>query len=191
MVISTEMWNNFCILLKERFHNKILTTEDSVRYLFFYVLTKYDEFNPNHIILEYPFKDRKKLDTVIENNNSKIAFEFKFHRTNSSSDPKTMNAGNLFSDFFRLKRFKYSHEGFRCFSIYITDTVMQNYFKNTNHIIKKWYIACDEIYLSENDFRKMPKTFLKRTNEITSCKAKIVTKKQIDKEYLLIVTEIL
>ena len=185
--IPKATWNEFASKLKERFDREIPTTEDSVRYLFFYALTRHG-FDPNQIIQEYRYKNTE-IDTVISTGASTIALEFKFHKERpNSAIPRPENAGQLFSDFFRLKRFK-SSKDMSCFCVYVTSGSMQKYFATRNDVLEKWYHAGGEIPLKEDDFVRMPKTFVKYAGEITPCLVKNM-KKNIGRKHHLMVTQI-
>ena len=187
--IPSAVWDEFASKLKERLDKKIPTTEDSVRYLFFYALTRHG-FDPNQIIQEYRYKSTE-IDTMIHLSTSRIAYEFKFHKERPNSTiPRPMNAGQLFSDFFRLKRFMDVNKDASCFSVYVMGDSMRKYFTKRGNKLEEWYLANGEVLVGEDDFAKMPKTFLKYAGEITQCKTRTM-KKNIGKKYHLIVTEIL
>ena len=187
--IPKAAWDEFASRLEERFSKKMPTTEDSVRYLFFHALTRCG-FDPNQITLEYRYKGTE-IDTVVHLDTSRIAYEFKFHKERPNTvTPKPMNAGQLFADFFRLKRFMAANKGTSCFSVYVAGDSMRKYFANREGILREWYFANGEVPVGEGDFAKMPETFLKYAGEITPCKTRTM-KKNIGEKYCLIVTEIL
>ncbi len=94
----TDVFLEFASMLDDRFANRVFTTEDSVRYLFFYSLTKNTDLHPNEIVLEYP-DGKKEIDTYIPASakNGKMFFEFKFHRQIPSGGimPMPAFAGSL------------------------------------------------------------------------------------------------
>ena len=187
--IPSAVWNEFASKLEERFDKNISTTEDSVRYLFFYALTQHG-FDPNQIIQEYRYKSTE-IDTVINLDTSRIAYEFKFHKEQLNTGiPMPMNAGQLFSDFFRLKRFMDVNKDTSCFSVYVMGDSMRKYFANREGKLREWYLANGEVLVGHDDFANMPETFLKYAGEITWCRTKTM-RKNIGKKYHLIVTEIL
>ena len=85
----------FSDLLDERFSSEMFTTEDSIRYLFFYACTE-NGVKPNDITLESKgiFNDvvtkHAELDMMIESGvlSESVAAEFKYHRP-EGKDGKT------------------------------------------------------------------------------------------------------
>ena len=184
--------DDFADLLSERFSLNKMTTEDTVRYLFFYALNQ-NGISHNDIVLEYDHPDisPKKIDSLIENfEETSLVLEFKFHREGKSQDPRTMNAGEIFYDFFKLKKLTTDE---RRLVVYVTDQMMRNYFQNRNDILQKWYdlTSGETIELSEGEFLELPKTFLDACKNPTNVKIKSITSKNINKKYTLKVFELL
>lgn len=143
MTVLEKTFTNFDDLLSQRFQDDIVTNEDSVRYLFFHCLNKYMKIEPNEIVLEYPYENIKgaKLDTFIPPKKGRggYAFEFKFDRknVNSRNSPRSMQAGKVFADIFRLNMFNVKN--IRKYLIYVTDSEMKKYFNNKNNGLYDFY----------------------------------------------------
>jgi hypothetical protein len=125
----------FSRLLGIRFERGVPTTEDAVRYTFFYALTTMGGLQPHEILLESPHHgiERAQVDTVVPNFRGKcLAIEFKYHRKApgaGSATPHSQNAGETFGDISRLVSFRGGHETERLL-VYVTDSVMAGYFRN-------------------------------------------------------------
>lgn len=72
------VFKEFSNLLKERFSQKIYTTEDSIRYTLFYTLNLIINVEPSEVILEKPHSDiaRAKVDTFIKGNTDRPPLVF-------------------------------------------------------------------------------------------------------------------
>lgn len=124
----------FSTLLNKRLEAGVLTTEDSIRYTFFYALVLKSSTLPNEIILEYPHPaiPRAVIDTYIPSyQGTSLAIEFKYDREIPSGReiPKPQNAGELFKDMDRLARFSPKSYMNRI-QIYVADSLMVTYFNN-------------------------------------------------------------
>ncbi|MCM3471023.1 hypothetical protein [Brevibacillus borstelensis] len=159
----------FTNLLSERFnYNDLHTTEDTVRYTFFASLLANEYIKPHEIILEFPHPGipNKEVDTYIPSIGGRkgIIAEFKYDRSTSSStnSPRTMKAGKLLNDLFRLSLFNIDQHA-RKWLIYLTDEEMDGYFSNAKNGLTDFYnlpfnemLTIDEDYIGKkaNTFRK-------------------------------------
>ncbi|NDB47124.1 MAG: hypothetical protein EB163_07530, partial [Nitrososphaeria archaeon] len=149
--------------LDERLTKQVFTTEDSIRYTFFYCLTQYFSLKHTEIILEYPHPKIKgaEIDTFIKTDtgNSQV-FEFKYDRSIPSERniPKTMKAGKLFADIFRLSLYKQAYPEAKCFFIYVTDREMAVYFRNDDNNLVDFFDKTNEntLTIDENYIKKHP-----------------------------------
>ncbi|NDB63685.1 MAG: hypothetical protein EB170_07460 [Nitrosopumilaceae archaeon] len=169
--------------LDERLTKQVFTTEDSIRYTFFYCLTQYFSLKHTEIILEYPHPKIKgaEIDTFIKTDtgNSQV-FEFKYDRSIPSERniPKTMKAGKLFADIFRLSLYKQAYPEAKCFFIYVTDREMAVYFRNDDNNLVDFFDKTNEntLTIDENYIKKHPNTFVKNAGGIITTKIRLVTK---------------
>ncbi len=214
------VWDDLCDILNDRFSKDVPTTEDSVRYCFFHILVCSRKIcKPNEVVLEYQprvipktktntliFKyvskhladvvPRTQIDTVIlrGKGDPDCAIEFKFHRKpeNTEHSPLTMNAGELFYDFFKQAKFKKTCSNVTCYVAYVTDEEMHRYFSNPNNMCKTWYDLepGERISLDEEYFSRAKPTFRKYSKSVVPCKATRVAKRQVNSEHALIVDEV-
>lgn len=181
-----EAFQSFAILLKERIYSGTYTTEDSVRYLFFHSVTHTFGISPNEILLEYPHPadSKKEVDMIVVSSETrpKFAFEFKFHRSTGSTMPRTMNAGQLFKDIFRLAMYKRHNETSRCFVVYATDSTMMNYFCNKGNKLNDFFnLDIDKSLLIDKKYvKKHTKTFIEYCECVCDCKASMCLKQDFD-----------
>ncbi len=130
-----QTFEEFGALLSERLALPILTTEDTVRYTFYFALTATGALRPTELTLEYPHPTiaGARIDTVIRSNDGSwtAAFEFKYDRGNpgGTNQNRTQRAAKVLCDLFRLARLPSSVASDRVL-IYVTDTQMAQYFRN-------------------------------------------------------------
>lgn len=122
----------------------IHTTEDSVRYTFFYAVTEVLRFiKPEHFILEYPLGGvgNRKLDSLIICGESSAAFEFKYfgELPGDHNRDRTSTAGSVFCDIFRLNEFEYTKRNIRRFFVMVLDAEMYNYFGRDRNGLDDFY----------------------------------------------------
>lgn len=192
-----DVFPKFGEFLDERFTKQVFTTEDSIRYTFFYCLTQYFSLKHTEIILEYPHPKIKgaEIDTFIktDSGNSQV-FEFKYDRSIPSERniPKTQKAGKLFSDIFRLSLYKQAFPEARCFFIYVTDREMAVYFRNNDNNLVDFFDKINEntLAIDESYIKKHPNTFVKNAGNIIPTKIKLVTKMDFKSNNYLRVYEI-
>lgn len=139
-----EILQLFAKLMKERFVKGIFTTEDSVRYTFFYSLTKIGNLSPSDIILEHPhpYIPRAEVDLYVpaKNEMPELFFEFKFDRKipSEKNAPRPQKAGKIFADIMRLALVKPNSNSQR-YLVYVTDWEMASYFMNENNRLDDFF----------------------------------------------------
>ena len=172
------LFQGFGNLLENRFSKQVYTTEDSIRYTLFYCLTRKMQIHPSDIIQEYPHTHipGAKIDTYIPPMEKRpgLIFEFKFNRKMPAgrNPAKSMKAGKVFADIFRLANFQ-TNKNIRRFFIYITDRLMAVYFQNPSNKLQDFFnlnprdiLRIDRAYVEEGH----PKTFIKNVgNNIVDC----------------------
>ena len=125
----------FATQLDERLTTGVLTTEDSVRYTFFYALLLSEVCEHTDVILEapHPALQRAEIDTFITGsaNLPSTALEFKYHRMipSGAHQPRPMKAGGVFNDIFRLSHTP-NQVATERYLVYLTDSEMASYFRN-------------------------------------------------------------
>lgn len=135
------IFKSFSSCLENRIINGIHTTEDSVRYTFFYSLIQ-NKLQPEDLVLEYPHPNISgaEIDTWIPSySGNAYAIEFKYHRKLNSKKnrPRTEQAGGTFSDVRRLSLITTGN--LRCVFIYFTDVEMQGYFRNPSNGVSSFF----------------------------------------------------
>ena len=125
-------FQKFAELLDTRFSKDVFTTEDSVRYTFFYAISSELELVPHDIILEseHPNIDgHKEIDMLIPEKKDcpELVFEFKYDVKRLTAPASPFKAGHLFADIFRLFLYKKEHQKSKCFLIYVTSLAQANY----------------------------------------------------------------
>lgn len=127
------VFERFAELLDHRLSRKIMTTEDSVRYTFFYALTETLKLHPTDVILEHPhpaLPGSKKIDVLISAARQRptIALEFKYDRNKSDHNKaRTKQAAAVVADVFRLARMPADAAGLK-YLVYLTDPEMEAHF---------------------------------------------------------------
>jgi len=172
------LFQGFADFLEDRFSKQVYTTEDSIRYTLFYYLTQKMHIHPSDIIIEYPHTHipRAKIDTYIPPMEKRpgFIFEFKFNRKmpGGRNPAKSMKAGKVFADIFRLADFQ-TDNNIRRFFVYITDRLMAVYFQNPSNKLQDFFnlipgnvLRIDRAYVQEGH----PKTFIKNIGKnIVNC----------------------
>jgi hypothetical protein len=148
----------FANLIEERFAKEIFTTEDSVRYTFFYCLTKSRNLSPSDIILEQPHPSipRAEVDMYVpaKDGIAEFFFEFKFDRTipSEKNAPKPQKAGKIFADLVRLALLKPNSDG-QCHLVYVTDEEMASYFMNKKNRLDDFFnLLPEETLVIDNKY---------------------------------------
>jgi len=135
MYDSIELFVN---LLNERFLTRALTTEDSVRYTFFYAILSRGMHRHTDVILEspHPCIERAKIDTLVLARASQpsVALEFKYDRGNPGrkNQNRTQRAGAVFNDVFRLVHVPRTTAEAK-YLVYLTDPEMAKYFRKPSN----------------------------------------------------------
>jgi hypothetical protein len=150
--------------LNERLERNVPTTEDSVRYTFFYAILQENSVSHTDIVLEYPHPalSGAEIDTLIGLNTAwATALEFKFDRGNpgGTNQNRTQRAAAVLNDIFRLARVP-SNIAARKFFIYVTDIEMASYFSNPVNRLCEFYGVCGDIRfaLGQSLLNGAPKT---------------------------------
>ncbi len=175
--IVKKIFEDFAELLDKRLEHdkpleeKVLTTEDSVRYTLFASMLQ-NEIGPNEIILEYPHCkiDGARIDTWVSNfGANSVAIEFKYDRPGTSKTMinKTARAGAVFADLRRLQLACFESP-VECYFVYVTSIEMHKYFKNNRNRHDNFYNLSPECYFEiRNDyFDDRPKSFLEPIEKI-------------------------
>jgi hypothetical protein len=137
----------FASLLDERLRSGVFTTEDALRYTFYYAAVREAGFNHTDIILEQPHPTIRgaEIDTVIRGDVTRptIALEFKYDRGNpgGTNQNRTQRAAAALNDLFRLARVPASSAELKYFA-YLTDKEMAAYFINPSNGLCDLYGVC-------------------------------------------------
>jgi hypothetical protein len=136
-------FSRFAELLDRRLTLKVATSEDAVRYTFFYALIDALNLKPEDIILEHDHTSiaRAKIDTWIPNYADRAyAIEFKYDRPIPSklNPPLTQKAGQVFRDVFRLAQ-AHLPDKIETIFIYLTTREMASYFSNTANGLAEFF----------------------------------------------------
>ena len=132
-----EVLAEFSRLLRRRLELGTFTTEDAVRYTFFYALLSKGRVQPHEIILEWPHPNiaRTQIDTYVASSSGmSLAIEFKYDREIPSGQaiPKPQNAGELFKDMDWLVRIA-DYPSMRRILVYLANRLMVTYFSNAEN----------------------------------------------------------
>ena len=125
----------FVTSLGTRLELGVHTTEDAVRYTFFANLLAQLECGPERLVLEFPHPNipRALIDAWImpAAEEPACALEFKFHRrpAEARNRPRTMLAGSILSDLFKLARIGAGGKVRRVF-VYVYGREMHTYYSN-------------------------------------------------------------
>lgn len=162
-----KVFSNFCEELQKRTE---FTSEDTIRYYWYISMLKNDP-NLNNYILEAPYGTlkNKELDLLYSDVTTPeyLAFEIKFHRKNKPSTfAHTDAAGAMFGDILRLQHVSFSSKNGRRFFLYVTDSEMDKYLRNTSNLYRKmlndFYVMSPshKLSLPSISHTDLPKTFL-------------------------------
>ncbi len=153
-----DVLNDFARLLDLRFGKEVPTTEDCIRYTFFYSLAVLHGVTPDKVILESRHEQadgRAEIDIVATLDDAKrLAVEFKFHRQAPQARtavPRPQHAGNLFRDVFRLATLPGAD--LQRWVVYVTDSVMATYFRNARNYFGDFFdLAEGQVFDVPPDF---------------------------------------
>lgn len=189
----------FSSLLSERLlYNDTRTTEDTIRYTFFASLILTEYIKPHEIILEYPHPGilNKEIDAYIPSINEKkgLIAEIKYDRNSLTNSPRTMKAGKVFNDLFRLGHFNIDLYA-KKWMIYLTDEEMNGYFSNSKNGLSDFYnLPPGETFKIDNAYvAKKAETFQRviLMNGICSMEVKVVYSTSLPRMHRLKIFEIL
>ena len=119
-------------------HGHKLSSEDTIRYDFFFALTDVERIQPWEVILEAPYpndilnleRNSSEIDLMIlpnEKSSQGLICEFKYDRKANSTINKTNRYGKLINDILRLSLLDEYKENHQCLFIYVTDSEMTKY----------------------------------------------------------------
>ena len=176
-------FQKFADLLDTRFSKEVFTTEDSVRYTFFYAISSEFELVPHDIVLEsvHPNIDgHKEIDMLIPEKKDcpELVFEFKYDVKRRSVSPARLKAGHLFADIFRLFLYKKEHQKSKCFLIYVTSLEQANYLSKEKNRLNNFFnlptgqtlqINSDYVKNHANTFVNAAKAYGIHECKISSC----------------------
>lgn len=193
----TNILTYFESLLEERFKVDKYISEDTIRYLFFSSAILTGVAKPNDIFLEYPHPqiEKAKIDTYINFKNEKQdwVIEFKFDREipSKKNSPRTMKAGKLFNDLYRLKTCNIDDNS-RYFFIYVTDPEMFYYFNNESNGLKSFFNLeiNKNLHISEDYLSDKSKTFDEQFPKNFSCNIQSIYTKDFGNNYFVRIYEV-
>jgi hypothetical protein len=187
----------FCKLISERLSNNSYTTERSITYTFFSLLVLKGFCNPHELLLEYPHPahhGKEKVDTYIPSTNSRngLIMECKYDRKNTSAFPRTMKAGKVFNDLYRLASFDIDINAMKWF-VYITDDIMSKYFTNNNFNDFFNLNQNKEMIINDNYLKERPNTFTNNIDEygINEFKVKSTLKEDLPLNHKMRIYEVI
>lgn len=192
-----DVFQQFAEMLEKRFSKGTITTEDSVRYTFFYCLTARWNISPSDIVLEYPHPgiSGAEVDTYVMPRNAQpgMAFEFKFDRSIPSGRnlPRPRKAGKVFADIFRLADFN-AGNGVQLFFVYVTDNEMAAYLRNPSNQLADFFNMTpgQRLVINRQYIEKHSKTFVDAAGNIIDCEVICRLNKEFDSSFWLRVYEI-
>lgn len=191
-----EYFQKFKELLEERLE-KIYTTEDSIRYLFFSTLILGSEYKVNDMIIEYPHTsiEKAKIDTyIIPKNKNGWAIEFKYDRRipSNKNSPKPQKAGKLFNDLYRLINFKTNNKD-RYLFIYVTDDEMGEYLSKIDNKLSTFFNLKknEEMLIDKNFIMDKSETFIKQIEGELKCKIICLLSENININHFLRIYEVI
>jgi hypothetical protein len=186
------VFERFADLLDHRLSRGILTTEDSVRYTFFYALTETLKLHPTEVVLEHPhpvLPGSKKIDVLISAAPQRptIALEFKYDRNNSDHNKaRTKQAAAVVTDVFRLARMPASVAALK-YLVYLTDPEMESHFLSPKNRLSELIDAGAQGHrLTPGIFSGHSKTFREGLGEFeTECRITGVLSKRLAADHSL------
>jgi len=193
------IFRQFSNLLEDRFSKSVYTTEDSIRYTFYYCLTIYGGIPPSEVIVEYPHPHiaGAEVDIYIpqKDRRPRLVFEFKFDREIPSGKNinKTQRAGKVFSDIFRLARIQLHNKNIQRYFVYVTDREMAIYFKNpSNHLNNFFDLAIGEtLRIDKKYIENHPGTFIKSVGKhVVDCRVACLLREELIKRIWVRIYEI-
>ena len=127
-----------------------------------------DIYKPHEFLLEFPHpasKGKEKVDTYVKSIGLKngLILECKYDKKNPSTHPKTMKAGKIFNDLYRLASFNIDTQAKKWF-IYVTDDIMSEYFMNNKFADFFDLNRGNELIIDNNYLNNRADTFLENIN---------------------------
>ena len=182
----------FTTALQHRFEQGIHTTEDAVRYTFFASLLSELSCGPERLILEYPHprRNRALIDAWISpiESDPAVALEFKFHRrpAEAKNRPRTMLAGSVVSDLFKLADFDVGSRVRRIF-VYVYGLEMNSYYGNLANGMAGLIDlrSSAEFLLTERYLEGKSATFRVHSGTVVPCRLKSLVKEEIHGHFRL------
>ncbi len=187
-----EAFETMVALLDERLSNEVFTSEDAVRYTFFYAAVTTAGYVPRDILLEVPHPsiNGAEIDTVIASGGQpKTALEFKYSRTipSGKNKPRTQVAGAVLADIFRLARIPRSWASHK-YMVYLTDSEMAAYFQNPSNRLDRLFEASigQEIRLGAEFIAPLAATLRGEVENLTQdCMVSVVISRSLSRNHSL------
>jgi hypothetical protein len=153
-------FSEFASSVSIRLQRGVHTSEDAIRYTFFWAILNELHLRPEDIILEHSHTgiDRAEVDFYLPVCDGTPGFiaEFKYHRKGAATtaSPRPLQAGAIIRDFDRLSRYVTSTQLQR-YLVYVTDSEMHNYLSKRRDDVGRFYdgasvddVRIDEAYVS-------------------------------------------
>jgi hypothetical protein len=137
-LFSESAWDALVQILQKRFLNRLILSEEDLRYCAVEALELWGMFPKGSVRLNYdhPSLTGKKLDLFLPaySGQAAIACELKYDRgiPSGHNQPRSMRAGAILNDFLRLAHFTAITEVER-FLIHLTDQEMLGYLRDPNN----------------------------------------------------------
>ncbi len=192
-----EICSEFAKLVAERIDKNIFTTEDSLRYTFFYSITQRFDIKPYQVVLEksHPYIHGAKIDSWIESfyNGQDLVMEFKYDRQIPSerNSPRPQKAGKVFNDIYRL--IKIEKDNIIRLLIYLTDEEMRGYFKNVENGLVDFFNLWvgEELKIDKNYISTKSNTFQKQIQGPLLAKIKCILSEELPQNHSLRIYKIM
>ena len=185
----------FADLLDIRFRKKVFTSEDAIRYTMFASMLNRG-IPPDCLSLEqpHPTLHSAEIDTWLQIDDEKpIVFEFKYDRDipSGKNQPKTLKAGKVFNDLYRLLLIN-ANVGSTCYFVYVTTKEMAVYFANpgNGHNALFDLPPGKSIEIRSDYFSGKPPTFRKNVGGEFEARVKSVLSKSLAADHSLRIYEV-
>ncbi len=194
------VFEDFIRNLEHRLETRIHNTEHIIRDMlieaFIKVQIDQDQISIEYAPLELP---NTRIDLRIAMHGFEFVFELKFHRpsTGNTTRPFPMMAGTVFSDIFKMSKYKIKFPDSKCFLIYVADEKMVNYFRNnclndffdgsSTYVNQQYIDRCKEKNIERSDtFKRYAKT----SKNLIDCRIKKISDVEFKTGYCLRIYEI-
>lgn len=188
------MFQEFTDLLADRVQRNVSTTEDALRYTFFFAACTSLHIGPSDIILEDPYSPGQRTRTDLRlklRDGTWTAAEFKFHRAlrGGGPRPRPQQAGTIVADMYRLRRCRAARQKIM---VYLTDQEMAHYMRNNNdtRLRDLFDTPTTGLRLTPTFFDGMCPTFLRASGRGTRCVVHAVWAKALPSRYELRIWEV-